>query len=568
MILRFHFLALIFIAILAIFTYWDLPNTFFLQDEWEVLASINYYQSKGWIGIIQSSFPPTALSHFNPLGLVYVWLTHLLFYTNFEPYAYLSITLRIINTFLLYYFILSWLKKRKIAFFAALFFAINSISHQAVTWVATVDSYAIPTAFILLSLIFFQRFLVRDKHWKRNMLFSMLMLLASLLHHENGIFLFLFYPVVFFLFAKSKWKKLLPTFSYGILISIFVFIAIRIPFFFGLTVSVPDIANFSHSPIAVYPYRLISIGMKSFAESLIPEKTLIDISEQVVRLAYPQFLSPDKTPNPFIAQSIVFDLVSYVLTVFIICVFILLIGVMREKKILQAFIWALIFVPVSFSPYIFVLGRAGYASIIEPKFFYIGSIGVSILVAITVYSALSRFSRQKTLKLIIYLLFGLYLLSHVYAIKMHLGDLEKTSIQRKTFLTKVQLSYPNLSQKVVFFTQSDTAYYGMPENEKILPVQIGFGRILMVWYQKDERFPGCLYEGRFLLNLLEEGYRFCEGRGFGYFRNYDKLVAAVLANDIKSEEIIGYSWERQREEFIDITEKVRGKIKQDIERNK
>ncbi len=565
---RFHFLALTLIVLAVGLAYWNLSDTFFLQDEWEVLASANYYQSKGWLGIVQSSFPPTAFSHFTPLGLIYVWFTHQFFYSTFEPYAYLSITLHIFNTFLLYYFIQSWLNKRKIALFAALFFAVNSISHQAVTWVAAADSYEISTAFILISLIFFQRFLARDKHRKRNIFISMLTLVASLLFHENGIFLFLFYPVVFYFFTKSDRKNLLRTFSHGILTSIAIFILIRIPLFFGFTVPAPDMTGFSRPSISVYPYRLISLSMKSFAGSLVPEKILIQISNEAVRLAYPQFLTSDKIPNPFIAQSIVYDLVSYVITVVIICLLVLSMRIMREKQTIEAYIWAMAFVPLSLSPYVFVLGNAGFASIIESKFLYIGSIGVSILVGIIVYSLLLKFSKHRIFTIVVYFLFSFYLLSHVFTIRTYLDKIVKISALRKMFLTTIRASYPQLPHRTIFYTQSDSAYYGMEEKEKMLPVQIGFGRILMVWYQKDERFPGCIYEGRFLLHLLEEGYRFCDGRGFGYFRNYDKLAAAVRANDIKSDEIIAFSWEKRSEKFIDITEKVRSTIKQDIERNK
>lgn len=567
MIQRFNFLALIFIAILVVFTYWNLPNTFFQQDEWEILADSIYHQSKGTLGIIQSSFPPDAMSHFNPLARIYAWLTYLFFYTNFTPYAWLSISLHILNTFLLYYFMLFWLKKRKIALFAALFFAVNSISHQAVTWVAATNSYEIPMLFILASLLFFQKFLIQKDNRKRNIILSMSAFFVSLLFHENGIFLFLFYPTIFFFIARSEWKKLLPTFSYGMLFCIFAFVFIRIPFFFGLTMSFPDMTDFSRPPISVYPYRFLSIALKSFAGSLIPEKTLIDISDKVVNFAYPQFLTPDKIPNPFIAQSIIFDFASYVLTILIVCALLLFTKVIREKKVLKAFIWALIFVPVSLSPYIFVLGKAGYASIIESKFFYIGSIGVSILVGIIAYSILLKFSGQKTLKVIVYFLFGLYLLSHVHAIRAYIDNLAEISAQRKMFLTKIQSSYPNLPDKVIFFTESDTAYYGMPSDEKILPLQFGFGRMLMLWYQKEEKLPGCLYNEKFLSGLLTEGYKECDGRGFGYFRDYDKLVRIVRANNIKPEEIIAYSWKRQREKFTDVTQSLRNKIGEGFERN-
>jgi len=561
-------IAIIVISLLIVFTYWKLPNTFFQQDEWETFAVNIYAQSNGLSGIVKSILPVDSLSHFNPLSRVFSLFQFFFYYTNFTPYAWQSIIFHTFNASLLYYFAYIWLKNRKIAFIAAIFFGINSIASGAVMWIAATDSYEIPMALILISLLFFCRFATQKDNRRRNLIISLTVLVVSFLFHENGIFLFVFYPAVLFLLAKSEWKKLLPSVSYGILISIFIFAFIRIPFFFGFIEAAPDVKNFSHPELSVYPYRLMSMGMKSFAGSIIPEKTLIFISEKVVKLAYPQFLTPDKTPNPFIAQSIVFDLVSYMLTVLIVCLLILFLRVIQGNKIREAFIWTLIFIPMSLTPYVFVLGNAGFASIIESKFFYIGNIGVSILVGIIVSTVLLKFSKRKLLKTCVYLLFGLYLLSHMYIIKMKLVDLEKVSIQRKMILTKIQTSYPNLPQKIVFYTQSDSAYYGMPDNEKMLPMQIGFGRILITWYQKGERFPGCLYEGRFLLNLLEEGYRFCEGRGFGYFRDYDKLVAEVGANDIKPEEIIAFSWEKQKGKFTDITEKFRSTIKQDIERNR
>ena len=552
--------------LIILLTYWDLPKTFFQQDEWESLAVSIYYQSKGWLGIVQSIFPPDAISHFNPLARVYAWFTFWLFNTNFTPYAWLSIGMHTLNALLLYYFVNIRLNNRKIALISALFFGVNSIPSQAVTWVAAINSYEIPMALILLSLIFFHKLITQKNNRRRNLIASLIMLFLSLMFHENGMFLFFFYPATFFFIAKSEWKKLMQTFLPGIIICLLAFAFIRIPFFFGLTTPLSNMTYISHPPITVYPYRLISMGMKSFAASLVPEKTLIDISDKMVHLAYPQFLTLDKIPNPFITQSIVLDLVSYLLTFLIVCLFILFIKVIREKKVSEAFVWALLFIPASLSPYVLVLGNAGYASIIESKFFYIGSIGVSILIGIIVYSILLKFEGRKVLQITVYLLFGLYLFSHVHAIKMNLNNLEEVSSIRKMLLMQVQSSYPDLPDKVVFFTKSDTAYYGMPSEEKILPLQIGFGRMLMVWYQRNERFPGCLYKGQFLLSPLAQEYRFCNGRGFGNFRNYDKLIASIQEFGIKPEEVIAYSWEGQKEKFIDITKEIRGKIKQDVER--
>lgn len=555
-----HIIPLVLVIPLTLFAYSSLLNTFFQQDEWQFFAGNIYYESKGIAGIIESFFPIDAISHFNPLGVAYTWITYFLFGINFMPYAWFSIFLHIFNALLLYYFVFSWLRSRKIAFIAALFFGLNSISHQAVTWVAATYSYEIPVAFILLSLIFFQRLFLHREHLRINILLSLTMLFISLLFHENGIFLFLFYPIIFLLNVDSQRKKLLRFFLCAVAIFTLIFFLVRIPFFFGFITSLPEFTDISHPPIPVYPYRIISIGMKSFAGALIPEKTLITISDAVTRLAYPQFITPDNLPNPFISQSIVFDLVSYALTVAIICIVLLFIRFVPDKKMKRVLMWTLLFVPMSFIPYGFVLGKAGYASIFDPKFFYVGSIGVSMLIAIIAYSLLHKFPRQKASKVIIYLLLGLYLVYHFHAIKTYLNNLAEIGTQRKTFLTDIKSSYPKLPKNVIFFIQSDTAYYGMPDNEKIIPVQVGFGKMLMIWYQKDEHFSGCMYEGQFLLKLLEESYRYCEGRGFGYFRKYDKLVNAVKVNNIFAESIIAYSWSGREESFTDITKTIREKL--------
>lgn len=564
--LRQHIALLILITLSIIIAYSGLSNSFFQQDEWQTLAANIYFLSKGATGIVESFLPTDPLSHFNPFARIFSWIEYFLYKTNFTFYAWQSIFLHILNVCLLYYFVLCWFKRKKIAFTAALFFGVNSIPHQAVTWVAAANSYEVPTLFILASLIFFQKFLDQKDKRKRNVIISLLALFISLLFHENGIFLFLFYPIIFFFFARARHKKLYKVFLTSVILTVVIFILIRIPFFFGFSSSIPAATDISQPSINIYPYRLISLTMKSFAGSFFSEKTLINISDRLIRLAYPQFVTSDGVSNPFISQSIVFDLVSYALTVIVVCMIVLLVLFMQQDTITKGLVWSLLFIPASLLPYGFVLGKAGYASILDPKFFYIASIGISILVALIVATLAQKFSKAKSLVTIIYILYGLYILFHVYSVKTYVDKLQTTSEKRRTLLTTITSSYKRLPQNVVFYTKSDTAYYGMPDNEKILPVQIGFGKMLMIWYQKDERYPTCLYEKNFLISLLDEGYKYCDGRGFGYFRNYDKLLATVGANRIKPEEVIAYSWEGKKGRFTDTTQDVRNKIDQEIKR--
>ena len=69
--IRSHFFVLLFIALFIVYTYWNLPKTFFQQDEWETFAVNIYAQSNGLSGIVKSILPVDSLSHFNPLSRVF-----------------------------------------------------------------------------------------------------------------------------------------------------------------------------------------------------------------------------------------------------------------------------------------------------------------------------------------------------------------------------------------------------------------------------------------------------------------------------------------------------------------
>lgn len=562
--IHFHFLALIFLVIFIVFTYWSLPNTFFQQDEWLTFISDIYFHSKGLKGIVESFFPVDAVSHFNPASRIFAWYEYVVYYTNFSLYAWQSIILHILNAFLLYFFVLTWVRIKKVAVITALFFGVNSIPSQAVTWVAAANSYEVPVSLIILSIFFFRRFITQHHDHKKNIIISLLLLFISLMFHEVGIFLLLFYTAMVFIQKKLRRRELLTVFSYSLIVFIFIFFLVRAPFFFGFKSALPETTDISLPSIAVYPYRLLSISAKSFAGNFVPEKILIGLSDHAVRLAYPQFVTSDNVPNPFITQSVVFDLVSYIISILIVSLILLFVPRVTEKKFLEPLVWSLLFIPASLLPYAFVLGKAGYASILEPKFFYVSSIGASIIIAVVSYSLISTFSKKPIGKAFVCVLLSLYIVSHIYAVRSNISNLVKIGKQRKSFLTFIQSSYPRLPQKVIFFTQSDTAYYGMPDAEKILPVQIGFGKMLMIWYQKEESFLGCMYEDQFLLPILEEGFLYCDGRGFGYFRQYDKLLQAMRENHLKPEDVIAYSWHGNTNQFTDTTWEIQHRLIVDI----
>lgn len=559
------------LAVLALFifiAYYGLWQTFFQQDEWQYFgAVIHALSTKKPILNLVLPFQGD-LTHFYPLTMLFYSFEYLLFKTNFSNYAFMSLILHLINCFLLFYFIKLYLKNELIAFLASLFFSVNSLSHQAVSWILAGIGTLPGTTFILFSLIFFTKYL-HSPEKKKFFLLSIAFLLISLLFKEISLFLLLFLPLFWLIHHRFQIKqRLRPFIKQAILFfsTALGYLFLRFLFFLGLRSPQPEMSDQTFPPVFSLIYRLLTVPIKGLAQSFFTDSFIFKISKLIINLAYPDFAALQETTGyDLIVQTIGADLVSFFLTTILVIIFLAFYKFLRKrKKRLNAnfFLLSLIFIPLASLPFIFVAGPAGFFSIFEPRNLYVVNLGSSIIITIFISEvAIFLSQKRKTVVLLMMLLISPLLLLHIRIIKRDLRELRAVSQLRKSFLETIQTAYPQLPDKVIFFTESDQPYYGLPENEKILPVQSGLGKMLMVWYQEQEQFPGCLYENQFLYALLSQGYKSCEGRGFGYFRDYDKLKNALKNNNLSPENVIAYSWEGETEKFEDITEQIRKKLK-------
>jgi len=119
---------------------------------------------------------------------------------------------------------------------------------------------------------------------------------------------------------------------------------------------------------------------------------------------------------------------------------------------------------------------------------------------------------------------------------------------------------PKLPKNAVFYTESDSVYYGLPDQEKILPFQSGFGQTLLVYYQQNEQYSYKFYKDFFLWEISEQGYRETDGRGFGYYHNFDLLKKDLKQYNIPTDSIIAYSWNSKASTLINITDEVKARL--------
>lgn len=553
------FLVIIFFSLVIFFAYWRLPGTFFQQDEWQSFGATNYFLSLEKKLFFKSILPvASGISHFTPLASLFFRLEYILFKVNFPPYALVSLVFHLINSLLLFYFVYSLFKKKSLALFTGLFFAVNSFSHQAVSWVAAGAGLLQATTFLLLALVFFQK----------SLSLSLLMLFVASLFKETPLFLLLLLPFFWLIFAKRAKKRNLSEFKKDVvpfLIFGGLYFLLRLFFILGkFSSSQPAAVDISSpSPFTLF-YRPIVVPLKALTQVFFSAGWLVSSAERIISLAYPFFIAADGAANPFVSQTIMVDLLSYFLAFLIFfVVFLSYKSLLKKKKpeLARGLIFGLVFIITGSLPFVFIPGRGGFFSIFEPRNLYILNIGSALLLAIVLFLVASVVIQKKRSVSFLFFLFCLpFLVFHWGNIQKDLKKIQELGQLRKSFLVQIQEKYPKLPDKVIFYTQSDTAYYGLPISEKILPVQSGFGRMLMIWYQERERFPGCLYEEQFLYPLLSQDYQECQGRGFGYFRDYLELEKAVKENKISPENVIAFSWDSKAKKFEDITKQIINKL--------
>lgn len=557
-------------------TFYRLPLTFFQQDEWRAFGiSANFEQN--FREVLKMLLPKTFFDHFNIASFLTEYLQFKLFRINFLPFALISLLFHFLNSLLVYYLILIISRKKSLSLMVSLIFITNSISHQAITWISASTSTQGATLFTLVSLVLFFKYL-RDGQDRAVFLFlSLISFLVSLTFKESSIFLFIFFPIFWFLFAKGRtfpqFKKIiLPLF-----LTFFLYVMFRGLFLFN-NFEVENIGSMIEpgtktvqTSISTYIYRIVDLPFKALPQSIFTTLFLVDLSNNLVLTAYPHWLvASDGAANPYVVESVAFDYISFVLSIFILLFAFFVYKLLyktKDQNGIQLLKFSLVFIVISYFPFILIPGRGGYISIAEPRNLYMPGIGASIFLALIIYTLGKWLVHKKIVKSslpVIAILLFLLIFMHIKNIWRDLKALEERSIIRKEILEKIISSSPNLTEKIVFYTESDTAYYGLPIEEKILPFQSGFGRTLLVWYYGNgEKIPSCFFKNSWLYYLdKDQGYKYCQGKGFGYFRKFESLERALKENNLSSENVIAFSWNSKNNTFEETTKQVRKKIKE------
>lgn len=534
-------LAFFILSLVIVLVFGKLPQTFYQQDEWHGLGLA---LGEGINSVFNGVASP--LDFLFVKGRILASFTYFLFATYLPlqntPLAILAITLHISATFLVFVLIRKFIKKSSIfSLLGAIFFAVNAVSHGAVTWPAIAINAVTSTVLVLLAMLFFFRYLNYPK--SRWLLFAGLMIYISLWFKETGFYLFLLLPLAALLFRKYSPVSFLKTYW-----------AFFLPFILIVAYRVVDL-KFRTAPANLYItganenffstilLRSVLYPLTSFSLMFVPGDQFLSFARAVLRQVYPFFTS--SAQNILIAQTVVLDLLAVVLTLLIILSVILLLQKDKSESKKIILFW-LAFTFMSFLPYVLIGKDFSY---LESRYYYLSMVGGAFLFA-WVIKRLWVIFNPRIFYLSVLPLVVFYLVFHASVVYGAINEQVRLSNIRKNFIVQLKELVPSLeAKKNVFYITSDQNYWA---DGNRIPFQQGSGFTFMVLYSQTGKIPKEFLKNEYLSEIGSQGYKEFGDLGFGYFWDGEQMNKALKDNKLSKDSVIRLKYDSQTQKLIRI----------------
>lgn len=540
----------IFLAVIIfvfVLSYFRVPFLFFQQDE---LLGIGYFIQMGKKAILDG-IGASNVRHFVPMSLSISFLIFKLFGLKYWAYNVIALLIHGLNGFLVYFLSKSIFKNKLIPFTSVLFFFCLSVASELVMWpVVNINMISLTFSLALWILIVNEKIFPALKGTGRGIIIAALFLL-SVLSIEYSLGLLIFIPALVLLVKKAKFKeKVLYLLPFSVLSLLYLCLRV-IPIILNKNVlggSATGSINFglmlSKIPMLVIRY----IGQIFLGQGL-----LLKVSNVIGNF----FGQMDKK-EVYIENSIFPAVVLFAgITILLLCfLFYKKIQKVNKEKSTH-FLVAILFLFSSSIPFLLVPGKAGASSIVSSRYLYFGVVGVSLVLSFLI----DWLIKNKKKRIVAYTLIALIGLFGTASNFIKADQKYKDGMMRKEIVENIKNKYPQLPQKVVFYTESDSPYFGLSDEDKIMPFQSGFGQAMLIFYNESEGFSKEFFPGIYLWEIKSEGYEEHEARGFGYARNKETLKEIVKENNLEPESVLAFSWKNDTNSLVDITDEVRQEIK-------
>src|SRR3989344_4923762 len=178
------------LLIITTFVYLPIYQVFFQHEEWAAFGNFLSGQN------LHPLSP--AVAHYVPLTLIMVRTYFNLFSLDSTKYATVSLVSHLMVSILVYKLTRYLFTHKILALISSLFFALNASSHQATTWLVADVNTHMSTLFTLISMTLVFN---RKTRW-----LTPLILIISLLFKETSIGIFVFIPIMLYLYRQVQSK--------------------------------------------------------------------------------------------------------------------------------------------------------------------------------------------------------------------------------------------------------------------------------------------------------------------------------------------------------------------------
>lgn len=539
-------LLVVFVAVIIL--YLPLFKGFFQQDEWFSFGWYVSHSDLNFLDKLKFLFAPS-VAHYNPFTNTLQYVLFSYWGMNYVRFVTIGILLHLCVVAAVFLLARNIFKNNTyLAFLSAFLFGVLASPYQGTAWVVADMSTLISSFLGLISAILFFRFLEHKKN--SYLVWSLSILIISLLFKEITIGLFVFYATYYLLFygKKAKAKDISMILLFGGLYFLFRLIMLFIPNTGDQLVT----QSLSFSKLL---YNFLTIPFRSITQILFPSAFMKKIAFDIAGVFPKKITGGFGAPQfeTFAVKRVMEFMSLFVGIVIIILTFII---AKTEKRKTRMFLFFGLGWVVANS-FIFSISpeTSGVTFVVDSRNLYFTSVGISIFLVGILNIFLHKNKTKMSLFFLIIFAFNAYWLNKNLA-----GYVEAGTV-RKNILENVKSVYKTLPDKVMFYINSDSSYYGLPEDVKILPFQSGLGQTLLVWYYSTEKFPPGFFENKFLWDIDSQGYKEIDGRGFGYYRDFDLLQEAIKSYRFPIDSVYSFTWENQTSRLQDTTRAVRENLK-------
>lgn len=500
----------LFAAILFAFS--GLQNTFYQQDEWLAVGGV--FEQGIKYPFFGFNMLQVIFGDGRPMTRIFSYYFFSNFPFNFFLLSAYSVGFHFANSILVFFIAKKLLGNRTYAFISAVFFALNSVSHQSVTWFAASFGLQPASFLILISLYSFIKYVDEQKRYLAWI--SIISCIISLYFKESGIFLFLFLPIVpFILKSKISIKKYIVNFS-PVFAFAFIFILYRLVLMISRTkdslLAGTTLLNQGHmiTP-AMLVLRFIMYPLTSFSLLFINPPIPRTIAIWFIQKYYP-FIT---VQGDLIAYTVVLDMLSVVVS--LILLLLLFKFFWKKEGDRRSLLFGLTLIVTSMLPYIVVSKEYTY---LEPRYYYLPVIGAAIIFGLFIKKIYESIKWIPFAQYMAALIVGFILFLHIGTMQNEIGIQKDLATIRLSYISQLKTILPTLTgNQNVFYVMGNEAYVF---DGNYTPFQNGPGYTFMVLYFSSGKIPQGLLTSGYFFNF-EQGYKEHNGKGFGFYTNFDKL---------------------------------------------